>query len=194
MTKETSCRLSKIWRAAKLASPQITAPINDSGFMTSFKQLTLAFLAGLCVLAGDQAIKLVIVEFVMQPPREIPVLPFLNLTLTFNRGVSFGMFADQLANIPGILGGIKILVVLGLLTWASLSRTATEALSLGLIAGGAAGNITDRLRDGAVTDFIDMYVGSWHWPAYNFADVAIFCGAAVLVLSSRSAKTATPSR
>ncbi|WP_092938515.1 signal peptidase II [Rhizobium sp. 9140] len=162
--------------------------------MTRFKQLTVAFLAGLCVLATDQVVKLVVVEFVMQPPREIPVLPFLNLILAFNRGVSFGMFADQLADIPGILGGVKILIVLGLLIWAFLSKTAAEAVSLGLIAGGAAGNIVDRLRDGAVTDFIDMYAGSWHWPAFNFADVAIFCGAVLLVLSTRSSKTATPSR
>lgn len=145
-------------------------------------------------MAADQAIKLVVVEFIMQPPREIPVLPFLNLILTFNRGVSFGMFADQLADVPGILGGVKILVVLGLLVWAFLSRSVAEAVSLGLIAGGAAGNIVDRLRDGAVTDFIDMYVGSWHWPAYNLADVAIFCGAVVLVWSSWSEKTATPSQ
>ena len=190
MTDETACRLSKIRRSAK----RFTAPINNSGLMVSLKQLTLAFLAGLCVLAADQVIKLVVVEFVMQPPREIPVLPFLNLILTFNQGVGFGMFADQLADIPGILGGVKILIVLGLLIWAALSKTSVEAFSLGLIAGGAAGNIVDRLRDGAVTDFIDMYVGSWHWPAYNFADIAIFCGAVLLVWSSRSAKTAMPSQ
>ena len=90
-------------------------------------------------MATDQVVKLVVVEFVMQPPREIPVFPFLNLILTFNRGVSFGMFADQLADIPGILGGVKILVVLGLLIWAFLSKTAAEAVSLGLIAGGGGG-------------------------------------------------------
>lgn len=159
--------------------------------MIRFKQLTIAFLVALSALALDQATKLVIVEFVMQPPREIPLLPFLNLILTYNKGVSFGMFADQLEEIPGIFGGIKILIVLGLLIWASVSRAHVEAVSLGLIAGGATGNIIDRLRDGAVTDFLDIYAGSWHWPAFNVADVAIVSGSVLLMWSSRSSKNAT---
>ena len=60
--------------------------------------------------------------------------------------------------------------------------TRTEAFAAGLVVGGALGNVADRLRFGAVTDFLDLYVGAWHWPAFNLADVGVVCGAALLVV------------
>jgi signal peptidase II len=57
-------------------------------------------------------------------------------------------------------------------------------MALGLIAGGAIGNIYDRMRQGAVTDFIDLHLGAWHWPTFNTADIAIVVGAAILIADS----------
>lgn len=148
------------------------------------KRLLLLAAIGLSILLLDQVSKLLIVEFVMQPPRDIPLLPFLNVTLGYNRGVSFGLFADQLGEMPGVLGAFNIAIVITILVWASTVKSRFEAIALGTIAGGATGNIIDRLRDGAVTDFIDVYAGSWHWPAFNMADIAVVVGTAAVVLHS----------
>ncbi|MFC0809014.1 signal peptidase II [Ensifer sp. P24N7] len=148
------------------------------------KRPLLLAAVGMSILLVDQVSKLLIIELVMQPPRDIPLLPFLNVTLGFNRGVSFGLFADQLGEMPGVLGMFKIAVVITILVWASTVKSLFQAIALGAIAGGAVGNIIDRLRDGAVTDFIDVSVESWHWPAFNIADVAIVLGTAAIILHS----------
>ncbi|MDH8447791.1 signal peptidase II, partial [Klebsiella pneumoniae] len=65
---------------------------------------------------------------------------------------------------PLVLAGIKVAITVGLLVWAMRTRRTIEATALGLIAGGAAGNIVDRVHQGAVTDFLDFHIGNWHWP------------------------------
>lgn len=139
----------------------------------------------------DVATKWLILNVVMVPPRGIAVAPFLNLTLGFNTGVSFGMFQDLFLDRPLVLAGIKVAITVGLLVWAMRTHRIVEATALGLIAGGAAGNIVDRVHQGAVIDFLDFHVGNWHWPAFNMADVAISTGVALLLagslFSSRSA-------
>jgi signal peptidase II len=69
-----------------------------------------------------------------------------------------------------------------------MSRAATpaSARALALAIGGALGNVVDRMRHGAVTDFLDLHVGRWHWPAFNAADVGIVFGIAVLLLGNRA--------
>ena len=115
----------------------------------------------------------------------VRVTPFFNLVLTYNRGMSFGLF-----NTAGTGGGVNALVfslvaaaiVAGLAWWLSRVRSRFLAVAIGLIIGGAVGNVADRVRLGAVVDFLDFHVGSWHWPAFNLADSAICIGVAAMLL------------
>ncbi len=139
----------------------------------------------------DQATKWLFLTHVMNPPRVIPVTPFFNFVLTFNRGVSFGMFGSgSIAEAgPWLLTSVTSAIVVVLIVWMVRSSDRWEALALGSISGGAIGNIIDRVRQGAVTDFLDFYVGSWHWPAFNLADAFICCGVALLLVRSFPARS-----
>ena len=146
---------------------------------------TLGLLAAVAAFLVDQATKLWALA-ALWPPYQVvmEVLPVWNLRLGFNTGVTFGMFADSAAGAVWLLVGIKLAVVAWLLHWLRRAANRTEATAIGLIIGGAIGNIADRLRIGAVTDFIDAHYGGWHWPTFNMADVAIVCGVTLLVLTS----------
>ena len=114
------------------------------------------------------------------------VTPFFSLVLTYNRGMSFGLFNT----IPGSGAGPNALlfslaaaaIVAGLIYWLSRVTSALLAVAIGLIIGGAIGNVIDRLRLGAVVDFLDFHIGFWHWPAFNVADSAICVGVAAMLL------------
>ena len=104
-----------------------------------------------------------------------------NLIFLRNDGVTFGM----LGGAPWwALSGLALVVTVWL-TVVLLVRAASrlDAAAYGLVIGGALGNVADRLRFGAVTDFLDVYVGTWHWPAFNLADVAVVGGVGLLLLS-----------
>lgn len=133
--------------------------------------------------AFDVATKWMILNVVMTPPRIIEIAPFFNLTLGFNTGVSFGMFQDVFADRPLILVAAKLFIVAGLLVWAARCEKRLDQLGFGLVAGGAMGNVIDRARHGAVTDFLDFHLFGWHWPAFNAADSAITVGVLLLLLS-----------
>jgi len=129
----------------------------------------------------DQASKELMLVHVLNPPAVIPVTPFLNLRLGFNTGVSFGFLGDGLAG-PWLLSGLAMAVVAGLAVWAVRADSRTEAVALGAIIGGAIGNVIDRLRQGAVTDFLDLHAFGWHWPTFNVADIGITGGVGLLLL------------
>ncbi len=148
------------------------------------RRATLAGGALIFALAVDFTTKWLILNVVMVPPRTIEVTPFFNLVLGFNTGVSFGMFREIFLDRPLLLAGIKIAIVAGLLVWAIRTPKLMETISLGLIAGGASGNVLDRMRQGAVTDFLDFHVGGWHWPAFNMADAMIVISAVLLIAGS----------
>lgn len=104
---------------------------------------------------------------------------FLNIVSTWNSGISFGFFSHfQYANILFIISSLLIIVILVVLFWKS-TNTATT-LSYFIILAGAIGNLTDRMRSGAVYDFIDFHIDNWHWPAFNIADSMICLGVAIL--------------
>lgn len=136
-------------------------------------------LAALVVLL-DQLSKWWILAL-MDPPRQIEVTPFFNLVLAWNRGVSFSLFHSGAAAAPYILSAVALAVVGGLTWWLSRQERLLPVLAIGLVIGGALGNVIDRLRFGAVVDFLDVYVGNWHWPAFNLADSAITLGVVGLV-------------
>lgn len=135
-------------------------------------------------LAFDQATKWAIVEKIMRPPRVIPVTDFFNIVLGWNRGISFGMFNDNSDLNVWIFSGLSLVVVAFLIGWLCRTDGNLEALGLGLVIGGALGNVVDRVRLGAVIDFLDFHIGTYHWPAFNIADSSIAVGAAMLVLES----------
>ena len=136
----------------------------------------------------DRATKWWVMDHVMNPPQVIPVTGFFNLVLGFNTGVSFGLFGEAPA---WLLMAFILPMVAGLLVWMTRTDSRLTAIALGLVVGGAFGNLLDRLRHGAVTDFLDFYVGAYHWPAFNFADVAIVSGVGLLLIESVLAREET---
>lgn len=120
------------------------------------------------------------------PPDSGSVLPFFNLVLVYNPGVSFSMFAEHGAlneNMPLVLSGIAALIAVGFAIWLTKTPSKLAAIGSGLIIGGAVGNILDRLRFGAVIDFLDFHIGDLHWPAFNVADCGIVIGVALILVS-----------
>jgi signal peptidase II len=136
------------------------------------------------VLALDQLTKWWILLSVMNPPQLIPIMPSFNLVLTWNRGVSFGMFAMGTDMGPWILSVLALAIVGVLLFWLRKAEGKLIPIAIGLIVGGAIGNVIDRVVHGAVVDFLDLYWGNYHWPAFNVADSGITVGAILLVVDS----------
>lgn len=125
-----------------------------------------------------------LLQWIMAAPEKlgfvsVPVLPNFNMTMVWNHGVSFGLMQNM---------GIWPLVILAgvicafMTQWLVRSTSKFEAMSLGMIIGGAIGNVIDRFRFGAVADFFDVYVGTYHWPAFNIADSAISIGVVLLLI------------
>ena len=149
----------------------------------SFTKLGPALAAAALVAVLDQATKWWIVEHLMQPPRILPVVPGLNMVLVYNRGITFGMFNSDAAQ-PLIFTALAIVIAAGLIVWLRGVTKTWIAVAIGGILGGAIGNVLDRLRLGAVVDFIDAYVGTWHWPAFNVADSAISVAIVLIALDA----------
>ncbi|MEZ5935539.1 MAG: signal peptidase II [Alphaproteobacteria bacterium] len=136
----------------------------------------------LLVIVLDQITKWIALTGVGFGADPIAVTSFFNLVLVWNRGVSFGMFNEAGAAGPWILSGLAIVVVLGLLYWLRQAEARLTVTALGLVIGGALGNVIDRFRFGAVVDFLDVHIAGYHWPAFNVADAAICVGAGLLLL------------
>jgi signal peptidase II len=148
----------------------------------SARGLPMGLAVALAVLLADQATKWWVQEAFAAPPRIVEVTPFFNLLLTWNRGVSFGLFGSDSALGPILLVALACGITLWLLIWLARAERNHLAAALGLIIGGALGNVVCRLRFGAVTDFIDLHAAGYHWPAFNLADSAIAVGVAILLL------------
>ena len=130
----------------------------------------------------DQASKAWIVYGVMSPPRVIEIAPFFNLVIVWNAGASFGLFGAAPAWGRYLLVAVATAICAGLAVWLARAGSRLLAAALGLVIGGAAGNVIDRLVHGAVADFLDFHAFGYHWPAFNAADAAISVGVATLVL------------
>ena len=115
-------------------------------------------------------------------PHREPITPFLNLVLTCNRGMSFGLFNRGAGLNVLLFSLIAAAIVAVLIYWLNRVDSPFLAVAIGLVIGGAIGNVIDRIRLGAVVDFLDFYIGSWHWPAFNVADSAICVGVAAMLL------------
>jgi signal peptidase II len=108
----------------------------------------------------------------------LDVLPFFNLTMVWNHGISFGLF--QNGN-PWPLIIVALIISAIFLVWLCRTTKWIEVICLSMVVGGALGNVIDRLHFGAVADFLDFYVKGWHYPAFNLADSFISVGILILV-------------
>ena len=132
------------------------------------------------VIIFDQASKFSVLAF-LSVNETLSICPFLNITLIFNRGTSFGLLSPTSGTEQNIVIAITIFCILLLLIFFLYSKKWSEKLLTSLLIGGAIGNLIDRFLHGAVVDFIDVFYKDWHWPAFNIAD-SFICMSAVLLL------------
>ncbi len=146
-------------------------------------KLRTSILATLSILAAfmvDQVTKVIVFSNAKALQTGIEVFAGFDLVFFQNDGVTFGMFA-------GVPWWGLTLLAIGICCWLIVLITRThsqlEACAYGIIIGGALGNVIDRMRFGAVTDFLDFHLGNLHWPAFNFADIFVVGGVAILILA-----------
>lgn len=144
------------------------------------------------VLLLDQATKqLALAQLTLHEP--VVLLPFLNLTLVYNKGAAFG-FLSSASGWQNVFFIVVAFIACGVIFY--LLRQTRERLfatALMLVLGGAIGNLVDRLIYGYVIDFVDVYYQSWHWPAFNIADSAITIGAILIAFDAIRAGKSSPS-
>lgn len=150
------------------------------------KSLMWAIMSILAVAGLDQMSKRFVVRYI-EEGQLIPVVDgFFNLTLSYNRGAAFGFLAgiENDAIRMGVLWSATILAVIAVvyMFFREYSQDWIGQSALSLILGGALGNVVDRATMGEVVDFLDFYIGQYHWPAFNVADSAICVGVAILLV------------
>jgi signal peptidase II len=176
--------------------PRMTLPVpKDSGFLPRLIGLNLI----LDIILFDQITKWLAMEVWLKPEGRAPVslidwiiyapapmsaepvtvTSFFNIVMVWNRGISFGLFQTHM---PLILVGTSLLISAVFGVWLARVRHWPPAIALSLVIGGALGNVIDRVRFGAVADFLDFHWQGWHYPAFNVADAAITCGIALLLI------------
>ena len=142
------------------------------------------YLFAVSLVGLDQATKYAI-QVLMPFRASIEVTPFFNLVHVLNPGAAFSFLADaggwQRYLFVGL--GTAVSAFLAFALWRGVRSRIETAAYIGLM-GGALGNVIDRLRIGAVMDYLDFYWQEWHWPAFNLADIFVVGGAALLVLAS----------
>jgi lipoprotein signal peptidase len=148
--------------------------------------MRLGLAVAVVLLLADQASKWWVLEVIELPlARHVPLLAAgpigLDLTMVWNRGVTFGMFSGDGPLNHIILAVIATAIAGFLLRWMARAENRTVAAALGAVVGGAIGNVIDRLRFGAVVDFVDFHAWGWHWYVFNIADAGIVCGVGVLL-------------
>jgi signal peptidase II len=150
--------------------------------------LLLVALISIGTVVIDQISKRVVLSS-FQPGEIRPVIDgFFNLTLTFNRGAAFGLWSGLSSGWREAVLGLTILLALGVVGYLltrSYYQTIVAQTALAGILGGAIGNVIDRVQLGAVVDFLDFYIGSAHWPAFNIADSAICVGVFLLLFAPK---------
>ncbi|HJU18198.1 MAG TPA: signal peptidase II [Stellaceae bacterium] len=147
--------------------------------------LARGLLAAVVVALLDQLSKFAVLGFFATHAagyRLVEITSFFDLVLTYNHGMSFGLF-DRGSGINAILFSlVAAAIIVILLTWLRRAAHPMLAVAIGLIIGGAVGNVIDRLHLGGVVDFLYFHAGPWYWPAFNLADTAICLGVAAMLL------------
>ena len=145
--------------------------------------LRLGLLVAAAVVIADRLVKWWAIDALADTPYGVEILPFFNLVLVENRGISFGLFGGGTLP-PSLLAAVALAVTLALVIWLRRVETRLLAAAIGLVIGGALGNVIDRFRYGAVVDFLDFHWDDFHWPAFNLADAAISVGVVVLLMDA----------
>lgn len=142
----------------------------------------------LAAIILDQLSKYYILYEFLGANAYMPFGNYFNVVRAWNTGVSFSML-NNYGNIGAwLLSALAVVIVLMLFHWLKHESDRLTQAALGLIMGGALGNVIDRLRFGAVFDFLDFHIGDAHWPAFNLADSFICIGAAVIIVQAVVAK------
>ena len=146
--------------------------------------MLIGILIALGVLVSDQITKYYVMNHVLNEQPMLEITSFFNFVYAWNTGVSFSMFSNY-----GTMGTILLCIaasaiVLSLVWWLYKEQIFIIRIGLGLIIGGALGNIVDRVRFGAVFDFLDFHLSGHHWPAFNVADSCICIGAVIIIVHS----------
>ena len=147
---------------------------------------TLGFLIAATIFTADQAVKWAMLgPLKLREVGQITLLPIFNFTFTENTGVSLGLFNAGTDNQRWLLVALTAAIAITVLVWLLRERHAADTAALGLVLGGALGNICDRMTLGYVVDYADLHFGSWRpFLIFNLADAAITFG--VLIILARS--------
>ena len=140
------------------------------------------FICALTVLLADQIGKAFVLSHFAEYPASVEIAPFFNFVLAWNKGVSFSMFHSDHPAMPWVLVAVALMICAVVAHWLVTEKNPATQMCFGLILGGALGNVVDRIRFGAVVDFLDFHVAAHHWPAFNIADSAICVGAGVILV------------
>ncbi|WP_218574865.1 signal peptidase II [Reyranella sp. CPCC 100927] len=153
--------------------------------MTPLVRLGMGLAVAVAIV--DQVSKHLLKALLTERGGAIEVIPgFFDLVTVWNRGVSFGMLGGDGIGVlpPWMLSAVAVAISIALFLWLRRITLRWTAMAIGLVIGGAVGNVIDRALWGAVFDFADFHVSGWHWPAFNVADAAIVLGVAALLVES----------
>ena len=152
---------------------------------SSLARFWMYMAVALAVVALDQATKWAVTRLIAYG-HSIDITSFFNLVYVRNTGAAFSFLANMGGMQVVIFSAIALVVsaVLMAILWMNSRARPLFCTSLALMLGGAIGNLIDRLAFGSVVDFLDFYLGAYHWPAFNVADIAVCCGAAGIILES----------
>lgn len=142
-------------------------------------------IVALAVLLADQAHKWwMLVLYDIEAKGRVAVAPFLDLVMVWNRGISYGLFQQNHELGRWVLIAFSAAAIIVLALWLRRAGSRPTAVGLGLVMGGAASNMADRLVHGAVADFFLLHAGDFSWYVFNLADAAIVAGVAALLYDS----------
>jgi len=147
------------------------------------KEIIYSLVVAFFVVVFDQVTKFLVITNIPLYSRKVIIPDFVNLVHIKNKGIAFGIF-----NKPGtecyILAAITIIAIFFIIymIFTEGKKSLFISIPLGLILGGAIGNLIDRILSGEVTDFIDVFIGKYHWPAFNVADMAISIGGFMILV------------
>ena len=114
----------------------------------------------------------------------VTITPFFDITLVWNKGISYGLFQQESAIGRYVLIGIILIISVILVVWMVRAQGFLLAIAMGLVLGGAVGNVIDRILYGAVADFFSFHYAGFHWYVFNLADIWVVVGAALLIYDS----------
>ena len=143
----------------------------------------MIYLIPIVIILLDQLTKILVLNNITEHT-VVAVMPYFNLLLTFNKGVSFSLLTSDSDYAPYLLSAFAVGVSICLLYWLKKEKDKLSRIGLALILGGAIGNVIDRIRFGGVVDFLDFYIGEYHWPAFNVADSTICIGVVLILIRS----------